>query len=171
VSRADDIFIKNFLAVLGALVLFTILAFFLARGIGISALEQIQNSPKAVSTRVSPVGRVRVLAPGEEPPQVAPQSAVTAAAPPAEATAKTGEEVYSAACVACHAAGVAGAPKLGDQEAWFARSKQQGLAGLVQSVINGKNAMPARAGNPELTDEDIERAVEYMLEKSGVTAG
>ena len=167
-SRADDIFIKNFLAVLGALVLFTVFAFFLARGIGGAALEQIQNSPKAVTTRISPAGRVRVLAPGEEPPAVAPQPAV-AAAPAEEAVAKTGEQIYAAACLACHAQGVAGAPKLGDEADWAARSKQ-GLAALIQSVINGKNAMPARAGNPTLSDEDIEKAVQYMLEESGTSA-
>ena len=167
-SRADDIFIKNFLAVLGALVLFTVFAFFLARGIGTSALERIQNSPQAVATRISPAGRVRVLAPGEKPPAAAPQPAA-ATAPAEEAAAKTGEEIYAAACVACHAQGVAGAPKLADEADWNERSKQ-GLSALIQSVINGKNAMPARAGNPTLTDEDIQKAVEYMLEQSGASA-
>lgn len=80
--------------------------------------------------------------------------------------AKTGEQVYQAACAACHASGAAGAPKLGDKAAWAARLGQ-GLEGLTKVVIAGKGAMPARAGNPDLSDLEIARGVVHMANQSG----
>lgn len=81
------------------------------------------------------------------------------------APARSGEAVYQSACLACHAAGVLGAPKL-EAGAWDARI-EKGLAGLTTSAINGINAMPARGGNPAITDEEMHNAVSYMLVASG----
>jgi cytochrome c5 len=69
--------------------------------------------------------------------------------------------VYDSACVACHAAGVAGAPKLGDKAAWAPRLAA-GIDGLTTSVIKGKGAMPPKGGNASIKDADIKAAVEYM---------
>jgi len=74
-----------------------------------------------------------------------------------------GKAVYDAKCSVCHAAGVAGAPKLGDKAAWGPRMKA-GEAALVQSAIKGKGAMPPRAGQ-NASDKDIKEAIEYMLSK------
>lgn len=82
--------------------------------------------------------------------------------------ARTGDQVYNAACVACHESGAAGAPKVGDKAAWAPRLAL-GLEGLVKSAINGKNAMPARGGNPDLADVEIARAVVLMTNKSGAS--
>jgi len=76
-----------------------------------------------------------------------------------------GEKVYDTTCMACHVMGVAGAPKLGDKAAWTPRVAK-GNDALMASVINGLNAMPPRAGNPKLTDADIQQAVAFMVEKS-----
>ncbi|MEY3221130.1 MAG: hypothetical protein RIT27_2487 [Pseudomonadota bacterium] len=76
-----------------------------------------------------------------------------------------GEKIYDTTCMACHVMGVAGAPKLGDKAAWSPRLAK-GVDGLTMSVINGLNAMPPRAGNPQLTDADIQQAVAFMVEKS-----
>ena len=65
-------------------------------------------------------------------------------------------------CNACHATGVAGAPKYGDKVAWAARSKA-GVDALVASAIKGKGAMPPKGGLATATDADIRAAVEYML--------
>nr|CAA6821472.1 MAG: Cytochrome c class I [uncultured Thiotrichaceae bacterium] len=81
------------------------------------------------------------------------------------APARSGEEVYKAACLACHAAGVLEAPKL-EPGAWDGRI-EKGLEGLTTSAINGLNAMPARGGNPDITDEELSNAVSYMLTESG----
>jgi cytochrome c5 len=82
--------------------------------------------------------------------------------------AKTGEQVVAAVCGACHTAGVAGAPKTGDNAGWAPRLAL-GLNGLTKSAIAGKNAMPPRGGGADLTDDEIARAVAYMANKSGAS--
>ena len=89
--------------------------------------------------------------------------AMEAAAPAGivKASAGAGEALYKQACVACHAAGVAGSPKFGDKEAWAPRIKT-GLDMLTASVIKGKGAMPPKGGSAA-SDVDIRAAVEYMV--------
>lgn len=91
-------------------------------------------------------------------------AALTLCAAPAWA-APDGEKIYKQACMACHAAGVAGAPKLGDKAAWAPRIKQ-GKAVLYQSSLKGKNAMPAKGGQASLSDADVKAAVDFMIKKS-----
>lgn len=79
---------------------------------------------------------------------------------------KTGEQVYQSTCTACHAAGVAGAPKVGDKAAWEPFIKT-GFDAMLQVAIKGKGAMPAKGGNPALSDFEIARAVTYMANQSG----
>ncbi|MDO9260306.1 MAG: c-type cytochrome [Polaromonas sp.] len=86
---------------------------------------------------------------------------VAAAAPAAASKAGTGEALYKQACIACHASGVAGAPKFGDKAAWAPRI-QTGLDMLTASVVKGKNAMPPKGGS-SASDADIRAAVEYMV--------
>jgi cytochrome c5 len=98
------------------------------------------------------------------PVQVAAAPATsTAAAPPAVVTvsADAGAALYKQACTACHAAGIAGAPKSGDKAAWAPRVGL-GVDALTASVIKGKGIMPARGGSTA-SDEEIKAAVEYML--------
>ncbi|MBA4740631.1 MAG: cytochrome c5 family protein [Burkholderiales bacterium] len=73
-----------------------------------------------------------------------------------------GESLYNTVCQACHAAGIAGAPKTGDQSVWSARL-DLGNNVLYQSVIKGKNLMPARGGATNASDDDIRAAVDFML--------
>jgi cytochrome c5 len=65
----------------------------------------------------------------------------------------------------CHAAGVAGAPKLGDKAAWAPRIKE-GLNELVGEAIKGVRAMPPKGGNPSLSDDEVRAAVEFMVSQS-----
>lgn len=124
-------------------------------------------SEEAVAKRLKPVGEL-VLA-------GSPQAAAAAAATPATAVAaapasaadganKT-KSIYDASCAACHGSGVAGAPKLGDKQAWAARIKA-GNATLYSSALKGKNAMPAKGGNPSLADADVKAVVDYMVGQS-----
>lgn len=76
-----------------------------------------------------------------------------------------GEKVYKGLCMSCHDTGVAGSPKLGDKEAWKARIAT-GNDALYKSALEGKGAMPAKGGNPKLTDDEVKAAVDYMVEKS-----
>ena len=80
----------------------------------------------------------------------------------APALAADGKAVYDKTCGVCHAAGVAGAPKLGDKAAWAPRAAT-GKDALVASVTKGKGAMPPKAGNAALTDDEIKAAVDYLL--------
>ena len=77
------------------------------------------------------------------------------------ALAADGKAVYDKTCVACHAAGVANAPKLGDKAAWAPRVAT-GRDALFASVVKGKGAMPPKGGNASIPDADIRAAVEYM---------
>ena len=78
------------------------------------------------------------------------------------ATAADGKAIYEATCVACHASGVANAPKFGDKAAWAPRAAA-GKDGLVASVKNGKGAMPPNAAAAKLSDSDISAAIDFML--------
>ncbi|PWB43121.1 MAG: cytochrome c5 family protein [Rhodocyclales bacterium] len=101
-------------------------------------------------------------APAEPAPAPAAAAPAPAPAPAAAAPAAgNGKKVYDSACVACHASGVAGAPKFGDKGAWAPRLAT-GLDALTASVIKGKGAMPPKGGNASIPDADIRAAVEYM---------
>ncbi len=84
---------------------------------------------------------------------------------PANAVAKTGEQVFKEVCVGCHAVGGIG-PNLGNAGQWAPRIKL-GLEALMASVIKGKGAMGARGGNSELSDAEIQNAVAYIANSAG----
>ena len=117
----------------------------------------------AVAKRMKPAGTVvmgEAKAPEAKP---APATAAPApAAPTAVATGASGKDVYDKNCVACHAAGVAGAPKAGDKAAWAPRVAS-GIDALYASSLKGKNAMPPKGGNLSLADADVKAAVDYMV--------
>lgn len=125
-------------------------------GAGSDAMTQ-----EAIEQRVMPVAGFRFTF------SDAPKPAVAAAGAPAAAPAKPaakldGASVYKTVCTACHASGVAGAPKFGDKAAWAARTGA-GMDALVASVIKGKNAMPPRGGS-KLSDEELRAGVQHMLD-------
>ena len=77
-------------------------------------------------------------------------------------TLKLGEEVVSGTCIVCHAAGINGAPIIGNSNMWGPRVGQ-GIPALVEHASNGYGLMPAKGGNTDLTEEQITAAVTYML--------
>jgi len=81
------------------------------------------------------------------------------------AWAGDGKTVYGQVCVACHGTGLAGAPKVGDKAAWAPRAAN-GKAALLASVVKGKGAMPPKAGNASLTEDDLRAAIDYMLDQA-----
>ena len=81
---------------------------------------------------------------------------------------QAGNTVYVAVCAACHDSGAAGAPKLGDNAGWSARLSQ-GYDILIKHAIEGIRAMPAKGGNPDLDNLEVERAVVYLANKSGAS--
>ena len=103
------------------------------------------NPEKAIAERIQKVGMVEIR--------------------DANRPLRAGEALYKQACMACHAAGVAGAPKLGDKAAWSGRLGA-GVDGLTASVIKGKGAMPARGAAAAASDAEIRAAVEYMVSQA-----
>ncbi|WP_066736773.1 cytochrome c5 family protein [Cupriavidus sp. D384] len=100
--------------------------------------------------------------------RIAPVASLEIKDPNAPRVFKTGEQVYKEVCAACHATGAAGAPKYGTAGDWTARIGQ-GFDGLLKAVLNGKGAMPARAGTSpdDLSDYELARAVVYMADAGG----
>lgn len=126
-------------------------------------------SDEAVAKRLKPVGEL-VLAGSPQAATATVAASAPAAAPMAAAPAATGgankaKSIYDASCAACHGTGVAGAPKLGDKQAWAPRIKA-GNATLYNSALKGKNAMPAKGGNTSLADADVKAVVDYMVGQS-----
>ena len=103
-------------------------------------------------------------APAAKPAPVASAPAPAKPAPVADSSGK-GESIYKQSCAVCHAAGVAGAPKLSDKTAWAPRIAK-GMEAMYASGIKGKGAMPAKGGNPSLTDADVKAAVDYMVSQA-----
>lgn len=79
-----------------------------------------------------------------------------------------GQQVYEQTCAACHDAGVAGAPVTGEIRDWDDRL-EKGMATLVENSIEGfvgdDGMMPPRGGNPDLSDEEVENSVAYMVDQ------
>jgi cytochrome c5 len=116
---------------------------------------------EAVSARIQPVAKLQV---GASPAAPGALPAPKQTAKPQAAKAD-GKKIYDSSCAACHAQSVAGSPPLGDKAAWAPRI-QQGSNALVQSVIQGKGAMPPKAGNAALSDGEIRAAVEFMVSQA-----
>ena len=75
------------------------------------------------------------------------------------------EEKYMASCFACHSTGAAGAPKVepGVYDAEWAERMEKGMEAVMQNVINGINAMPARGLCFDCNDADLQALVDYMI--------
>ena len=96
----------------------------------------------------------------------APEAAAPAAVASAKPDPAKGKAIYEAHCAACHAAGVAGAPKLGDKAAWSTRVSQ-GYGTLYDHALKGIRGMPAKGGNADLAESDLANAVGYMIVEAG----
>jgi cytochrome c oxidase subunit 2 len=95
-------------------------------------------------------------------PAVQMAAADATSSAPAAAGPVDGKRTYDGLCAACHGMGIAGAPKVGDKGAWSARIAQ-GPATLAKHAIEGIRAMPAKGGNPALSDAEVTAAVEHMV--------
>jgi cytochrome c5 len=89
-------------------------------------------------------------------------TAAAAALATLPAQAADGAAVFNQACSMCHTPGLANSPKFGDKAAWAPRVAN-GRDALLHSALNGKGAMPAKGGNPKLSDDEVAAALDHML--------
>jgi len=146
--------VKDFLfALLGGLAA-PLIAIVLIVGLAVSIQakqtddETADNSAKAVHDRIQSVGVSMAIDPSK--PHVD----------------MTGEQVYTEICSSCHGSGALGSPKFKDAGAWGKRNAQ-GYDTLMTHALKGFNKMPARGGEPDLTDLEIARGVVYMTNAAG----
>ena len=160
-EQTDKTFIKNLSIVLALLVVFTLGIGFLARDIG--SKDDSANNPSRQTTaeeRIRPVADVYTGEAGAAAIQEAASSTTTELKVAFDGSLD-GEMMYASVCSVCHATGAAGAPKPGSPE-WAARA-ENGQDALVLSAIKGLNAMPPRGGRADLSDEQVQVIVEFML--------
>lgn len=171
--RTDDLaFLKRFsmvIAFLAALALGLIL--FAHHLNGEVAYPVDETAKQALRERIAPVGAVYAGATGAAAQAAAAQAAAAAMTANVPFDGRTdGAEIFNnGPCTGCHTAGVGGAPKL-DAAGIGARVAQQGIDELVKKAISGftgsAGVMPAKGGNPALTDEQMKAVVEYMVAQS-----
>jgi len=113
------------------------------------AFAAAETNEDKIKARIAPVGEVCV---GAEC-----GGAVVAA----NAGPRSGEDVYGAACIACHGAGVLGAPKKGDIAAWDARL-EKGMNITLKNAINGINSMPPKGNCLDCSEDEILAAIKFM---------
>ncbi len=164
-EQDDKIFIQRFSLIIVGLAIFAVLIIFFAAGMN----ERIAGSHNpmrdvARQERIAPVFDVYSGETGRAAALAAAEQARGESAPEAPfGGSLDGEMIYNNACSACHMAGAAGAPQLvADQ--WEGRL-DKGMDQLVGNAINGIGAMPAKGGRTDLTDEQVQASVEYMLDQ------
>jgi len=172
-KEQDALFVRNFSLVLIFLAAVCIIAFIIAKMISGRFLHS-EDTDVAIAERLAPVGSVNIDEPftmgGNGETQVSPAEP-TAAADVAVATpSDAGKAAYGKICFACHDAGVAGAPKLGDAQAWAGRL-EKGTEMLVSNAITGFTGdvgmMPPKGGMASLSDDEVRAAVMYQLTAVG----
>lgn len=120
-----------------------------------SALALADQVSDAIAERIAPAGSVCMS--GEE--------CAAAPAPAVAAGPRSGEDIYNASCTTCHAAGVSGAPRLGNAAEWAPRIAA-GNDTLFNNAWNGINAMPAKGLCMDCSEDEIKAVVEYMVSSS-----
>jgi cytochrome c5 len=183
----DRKFFDTFMLVLGVLLAITIGLFFIANALADANVDtENRANPIAMAElekRIAPVGAVATDAPAIAPAnpamavapaqiemapavQVAMAPAAPAAKPAAPAAKVDGAAIYNQACVACHGAGIAGAPKFGDKAAWAPRIKQ-GMPTLYEHALKGfmgkGGMMPAKGGRMDFSDDQVKAGVDHMV--------
>ncbi len=160
----DKKFFDNFMLVLGILIAIAVGLYALARNVSAKTQEQhVLADPMmqaAVNERIKPVAKLAVA--GQDNSALAPAKTEAAAPLPDMA----GDQVFTMACIACHGAGVAGAPKYTDKAAWAPRIAK-GVDTLHEHALKGfqgqAGVMPPKGGRIDLSDKSIMNAVDYMV--------
>lgn len=166
-QEKDKIFFRNFSIVVAILAIVMVLFVIAANIIGGIDYGDAQARDQAIAERTAPVGQVRMDGDEAPAPAAAAEEAVVA---DAGDEANIGKKVYEGLCISCHSAPIPGVPQIGDKEDWAPRIAQ-GMETLYEHSIEGFHGeggmmMPPRGGDPNLSDEEVKAAVDYMVEKS-----
>lgn len=124
--------------------------FFLIKLAGSGSFGDVNETTEAATqTRIQPVGQLKM---GDGIP----------------VGERQGDQIFNKICIQCHAADsiVPNAPKFENKGDWAPRIAQ-GFDTLFQHALNGFNAMPAKGGAADLTDQELKRVITYMANKAG----
>ena len=124
--------------------------FFLIKLAGSGSFGDVNETTEAATqTRIQPVGQLKL---GDGIP----------------VGERQGDQIFNKICIQCHAADsiVPNAPKFENKGDWAPRIAQ-GFDTLFQHALNGFNAMPAKGGAADLTDQELKRVITYMANKAG----
>ena len=171
ITNTDSVFLKRFAMLIGSLAVLAVLLASMATYI------YDRNPPPAnsqheeqLAQRLAPVGGVYAGDTGRAAMQAAQEAASKAAASQVAYGGTTdGKTIFGSLCHSCHETGVAGAPKVGDKAEWATRMAA-GLDTLDKHALEGytgkAGVMPAKGGNPALTEEQVKAAVAWMVDQS-----
>lgn len=170
VPHADSVFLKHFVQLIVALMIIAVGLIAIAAFV-YQWLPDQSNSSSAtvVDARLAPVGGVHAGETGRAAIAAAAAVAAEAAAGQVAYGGTTdGKTIYESLCNACHTSGAGGSPMLTDKTYWATRVSL-GADTLIKHAIEGytgsKGVMPARGGNPALTDEQVASTVNWMIEQ------
>ena len=171
-SKSDQSFLHQFLLLIVGLGVLTLVLIFSAAAIyDREPKETDPNTAQQIAARLAPAGAVYAGNTGRAAMEAAQAAAAKAAASQVAYGGSTdGKTIYDNLCHACHTAGVAGAPKLGDKSMWGPRIAE-GLDTLIKHATEGYhgpdgNFMPPKGGNPALTDAQVKAAVTWIVDQA-----
>jgi cytochrome c5 len=155
VQKEDKDTMAQVMTVIGVLVMVTVVIFLLARLMSTvnqnTTVGGNEMYEKAADQRLTPIGTVVAGDVNAAPVQ------------------RTGKQIVGAVCSSCHGTGALGSPKIGSKSLW-APHVAKGFPTLLNHAENGFKAMPARGGDASLTNDDLKRAIAYMVDQSGFKA-
>jgi cytochrome c5 len=171
-SNSDKTTIRQLGIMVGGLAVLTVVLMFAGYEIYDHAPKETDpNQSAAVVDRITPAGAVYAGNTGRAAMQAAADAAAKAAASQVAYGGTTdGKVIFDNLCTSCHTAGVAGAPKVGNKAMWAPRIAE-GLDTLIKHATEGYhgpdgNFMPAKGGNPALTDAQVKAAVTWIVDQA-----
>jgi cytochrome c5 len=127
--------------------------------------QSLMTDGSGIAARLAAVGQINTA----QAQSTSTPTQVAATETAATETTVDGQKVYQASCIACHGAGIAGAPMVGNAAAWTSRI-EAGADSLYTNAINGfqgsSGVMPGKGGNAALSDDEVKAAVDYMVTQS-----